>query len=622
MSHDVMFLAIVYLLAAMIAVPIAKRLGLGSVLGYLFAGIIIGPFFLNVAGDSQDILHASEFGVVMMLFMIGMELEPQKLWTMRSSIIGIGGLQVTLTTIAIGGLTYFFVFNTMEEAMDKAIVVGLTLALSSTAIVLQSLREKGLSKSPLGDYSFSVLLFQDMAVIPILALFPILAATESTDSDGTFLMNFLQIVGAIAFTILAGLFLVRPFFRWLAISRSREIFTTATLFLVVGVSYLMEAVGLSPALGAFLAGVVLAESEYKHELEIAIDPFKGLMMGIFFVSVGATMDFSILLNHALFVAVCVIGLIFSKSSVLYLLSIIFKFPQRLKWSFSLNLAQGGEFAFVLTSFALSLMLLTDEIYGLINIIVAISMLATPLLMIVDEKVIQPFYQPKDDRQTTDIDEVKREAEENRVVIAGFGRFGQVVGRFLKYNGTNCTILDLDPGQIDIVRKIGFKVFYGDATRLELLHAAHVENAEIFIVAVDDKEVSNHIVDVVQKHFPHLKILVRAIDRRHHYELLEKKVDYIKMETFNSALDVGSKALARLGFSNYQAYKNAQLFQQYDSSQMAEMASHWEEKKSYFVREREKNDALEELLDHDLREESHDSADKFWRSETPSKEQNR
>ncbi|MEJ2743558.1 MAG: monovalent cation:proton antiporter-2 (CPA2) family protein [Gammaproteobacteria bacterium] len=568
MSQYSIQLILVYLSAALIAVPLAKRLGLGSVLGYLIAGIIIGPYCLDFAGEAHSILHAAEFGVVMMLFMIGIELEPHMLWSMRASILGLGGIQVIGSALAIGLLAFLF----FALSWQQAIVIGLMLSLSSTAIILQSLRENGLTRTPIGYNAFSVLLFQDIAVIPMLAFFPLLVAQQKSGEVENITSSALAIVAIILSIILSGMYLVKPFFRWLAHTRLRELFTTASLVLVVGVSYLMDLVGISPALGAFLAGVLFAESEFRHEIETAIEPFKSLIMGVFFVAVGAAMQFSVVLENPFWVISSVLILVLVKAGVLGLIASLFKFPLPLSWSFMLTLPQGGEFAFVLATYALSLGLLTQVNFELINIIVALSMLITPLLLTLDVRIIQPHFRERVETEKKDApsDAPLQESPSNPVIIAGFGRFGQVVGRFLKYNGIDLTLLDLDPNLIQVSEKAGFKVYYGDATRRDLLHAAGADAASVL------------------KHFPHLHIIVRAVDRLHAYELSNREVAYFSIETFGSALDLGAEVMVNLGYHRYHATKNAQLFEHHDKKHLKEMAKLWHDEKAYFMLHREKS----------------------------------
>jgi len=488
------FQAFVYLSAAVISVPVAKRLGLGSVLGYLIAGFAIGPFGFHLIGEEgQDVMHFAEFGVVMMLFLIGLELRPSLLWRLRGPILGMGGLQVGLTTAAITSVGIFFGLS-----FQAALAVGMTLSLSSTAIVLQTLNEKGLMKTDAGQSAFSVLLFQDIAVIPMLAIMPILAVKtvktiqEAGDSHGgntTWVEGFsgwtqaLMVAGVIAFIIIGGLFLIRPFFRYVAKTRLRELFTAAALLLVVGISLLMAKVGLSPALGTFLAGVVLANSEYRHELEGDIEPFKGLLLGLFFIAVGASIDFGLITAKPGLIGMLVVGLVTIKLVILLVIGIIFKFKHDQNVLFSFSLAQGGEFAFVLFSFAVQNHVVSNTVANPLIGAVAISMALTPLALIINDKLIQPRFgtHENEEKEADSID------EENPVIIAGFGNFGSIVGRLLRANDVGITVLEHDSDRVELLRKLGLKVFYGDASRQDLLHAAGAEKARVLIIAFNDHQ---------------------------------------------------------------------------------------------------------------------------------------
>lgn len=615
-SDGFFFQAFVYLTAAVLSVPIAKRLGLGSVLGYLIAGAVIGPFVLGLVGaEGQDVMHFAEFGVVMMLFLVGLELQPSLLWRLRGPILGMGGLQVGLTTLAIGGLA-------MSLGLDwrSALAIGMTLALSSTAIVLQTLNEKGLIKTPGGQRCFSVLLFQDIAFIPILALMPLLAAREPISAShadhATAIAHLpgwqqgLIVAGLIAAIIIVGRLLMRPLFRFIASTRLREIFTAAALLLVVGVTLAMQSVGLSPALGTFLSGVVLAESEYRHELETNIEPFKGLLLGLFFISVGASIDFGLLAQNPGLIVALVAALILVKMIVLFVLGRIFKLTHPENFLFSFALAQGGEFAFVLFSFATQNQVLSPEVANPLIAVVALSMAITPLLVIINEKLFQPrFTTLKESREADSID------EENPVIIAGFGRFGHIVGRLLKANGVPTTVLDLDPEQIDTLRRFGLKVFYGDAGRLDLLHAAGAEKAKLLLLAIDNPEHANEIATQVRHHYPHLKILARANSLHHSYELLHVGVDQVFRETLDSALDMGIESLKRLGFRSYQAHRAARLFKRHETQTAHELYELWEDKSAYYERAGERVTELEQLLQEDERDFP-ESADHAWEAPPP------
>ncbi|OKH14585.1 glutathione-regulated potassium-efflux system protein KefC [[Limnothrix rosea] IAM M-220] len=619
-SQDFFYQAFIYLAAAVFSVPIAKHLGLGSVLGYLIAGIVIGPYGFNFVGAEEGVMHFAEFGVVMMLFLIGLELQPPLLWRMRGPILGLGGLQVAVTTAAIMGIAML-----LGQSWQASLAIAMTLALSSTAIVLQTLSEKGLMRTEAGQACFSVLLFQDIAVIPMLALMPLLttgttdkttalvastnilvAAAETAAGDRPGWQQTLFVMGAVGGIIVMGRFLMRPIFRFIATTGMREIFTATALLLVIGIALLMSEVGLSPALGTFVAGVVLADNEYRHELETNVEPFKGLLLGLFFISVGAGINFNILWAQPLLILGLVVGLMLLKSVILFGLGKAFQQPLSENLFFATALAQGGEFGFVIFSFALSSNVLPEEIVALLIVIVALSMGLTPLVIIFHEQFIQPRFQAIAPQQKPDnIDDGK-----TPVIIAGFGRFGQVVGRLLIANGFQTTILDNDPVHIEMLRKFGHKVFYGDPTRMDLLQSAGAEHAKLLIIAIDDVEKCLHMIDLAQKKFPHLKLLVRAVDRRHAYQLIHRKVDVIERETFESALHLGIEALKLLGFRAYRAHHDAQTFRHHDIEAMYEMAEIHEDETGLVARSNQLFDDLQEIFQSDNYDLPHE-ADQTW-----------
>jgi len=584
--------ALIYLIAAVVSVPLAKRLGLGSVLGYLLAGVLVGPFLLGFIGQEQhEVMSFAELGVIMMLFLIGLELRPKLLWQLRKSILGLGGMQVLLTALLIGGIGLGFGLNLRE-----GLAVGLILALSSTAIVLQSFQEKGLMKTPAGQSGFSVLLFQDIAVIPIIALLPLLAVqTAGGPADsGHGLSGWQQAVAIVLFitaAIILNKTLLRYLFRFVAETRLREIFTALALLIVLGISYLMMKIGLSPALGTFVAGVVLADNEYRHELETVIDPFKAILLGLFFISVGASINFGLVLDNPLNILVLVLLLIVAKAGVFMILARVFKLDWSQNLLFSLSLAQGGEFAFVLFGFTLQQQVLPTELINILVVVVAISMLITPVLMIINEKLLQPLFQTEE----ADIKPDQVQGEDSDVIIAGFGRFGQVVGRLLNANNIRTTVLDHNPTHIEMVRKFGFKVFYGDASRLDLLDAAGIADIKLLVIAVDDAETALGIATMVHEHYPEVKILARAIDRSHLYELLNIGVTDSVRDTLHSSLEMGAKALQILGFRAYQARRAARIFQQHDQKAIEDLRPLWEDRKSYIVKSRQSREDLEKIL---------------------------
>ncbi|MCK6264311.1 monovalent cation:proton antiporter-2 (CPA2) family protein [Vibrio sp. ZSDE26] len=547
--------AFIYLIAAVIAVPIAKRLGLGSVLGYLIAGVIIGPVIGLVGEETTTIQHFAEFGVVMMLFLVGLELEPKMLWAMRNRLMGLGGLQVVGTTAAVMAIALLF-----GLVWSLALTVGLIFALSSTAIVLQTFNEKGLNKTEGGKNAFSVLLFQDIAVIPMLAFIPLLALPELVESAQNAAADASQhheelslvvglpgwayglvIMASIASVVVGGHYLSRPLFRFVASSGLREIFTATALMLVVGIAALMSLVGLSPALGTFLAGVVLANSEFRHELESNIDPFKGLLLGLFFITVGAGIQFSTLFEQFFLIMSLTVGVMLLKGVILFVLGLIFKVKGSDLWLFALSLAQAGEFGFVLLGFSVQNHVLPTELAQTLSLVVALSMFFTPALFILFDKVILPKYQDKSNEREADTIE-----ESGTVIIVGIGRFGQIVNRLLVSNNIKTVVLDHQANQVDVVRRIGTKAYYGDATRPDLLHTAGIEEAKVIVIGLDNPESSVELVKYVKHTYPHISIIARAFDRGHGYRLRQAGADYIELETYHSALESGGQVMKVMG----------------------------------------------------------------------------
>ena len=595
-------MAVIYLAAAIIAVPIAKRLGLGSVLGYLIAGIVIGPFALGLVGDQTDVMHFAEFGVVMMLFLVGLELHPARLWKLRKSILGLGGLQVLVTS----ALLFIVCYSLLDLRWETALAIGLMLALSSTAIVIQTLTEKGWIKQEAGQNAFSVLLFQDIAIIPILALLPLLAFSDiaNTASTHSSLIEHYPAYGqvliallVIAAIILAGKYISAPLFRYIAETRLRELFTLFALFLVIVISVIMKNIGLSPALGTFLAGVVLAEIEFRHELEADIEPFKGLLLGLFFITVGASIDFPLLMTEFSLVVLLVCGLIIIKAVVLYVLAIAFNIKSKQKFLFTLALAQGGEFAFVLLSVTTSLNILTPDQTKITTLVVAISMLMAPLLLMFYDKVIN--------RETTsqpNFDSLNEIEATKNVIIAGYGRFGQIIGRLLTAQGYHLSILDHSSGQIELLRRFGNKVFYGDAARKDLLDASGANDAQLLVIAIDDADKILEIASLAQKHYPHLKIAARAIDRRHAYQLMKLGINTFKRETFDSALNLGVDALTLLGNDEEISIRAGKLFAVHDNDSLLELAELWGDDHSYGIASKQRTEDLKQVLHNDKKEQ--------------------
>jgi CPA2 family monovalent cation:H+ antiporter-2 len=576
-----LLLAFLFLVAGVIAVPIASRLGLGSVLGYLIAGIAISPLLQQLHVDVVSIQHFAEFGVVMMLFLVGLELEPRMLWSMRDKLLGLGGLQVGVTVVAITGIAMLF-----GQPWSIALAVGLVLSLSSTAIVLQTLNEKGLMKSDGGQSSFSVLLFQDIAVIPMLAFIPLLALPELADmaaataehggeGDHGSLSLVDRLVGwqralvtaaAIGLVVVGGSYLTRPVFRFIAVARLRELFTAFALLLVIGIALLMIVVGLSPALGTFLAGVVLANSEYRHELESDIDPFKGLLLGLFFITVGAAIQFDLLFENLGGVVAMTLGLIGLKAAILYALSRIFGIAGANRWLFTLGLAQAGEFGFVLLSFTVANSVIPTALAQQLLLVVTLSMLLTPLLFIIYDKLIAPRFA---ETQAQEADEIE---EQGSVIVAGHGRFGGIVNRILLSAGFKTVVLDYQSEQLEMLRKFGIKVYFGDAMRPDLLHAAGIEEAKMLVIAIDDRESATELVRYVTENHPRVYIVVRALDRHHVYELWAAGARDIIRETFDSSLRAGRSALEALGIHPYDAERQVRGFVLNDREQMYELAS--------------------------------------------------
>lgn len=595
MTDSVLASAFVYLAAAVLGVPLAKRLGLGSVLGYLLSGVVIGPFALGlVGGEGHSVMHFAEFGVVMMLFLVGLELRPAVLWQLRRPILGLGGLQVAGTTVVVAGVAI-----ALGVAWRPAVAIGTILAMSSTAIVLQSLAEKGQLKSQGGQAAFSILLFQDISVIPILALFPLLATTAAqhaaSDAGHPGWLQAVMVLGAVVGLVAAGRYVVRPAFRLLAQTRLREVFTAATLFLVVGIALLMQLVGLSPALGTFLAGVVLAESEYRHELESDLEPFKGLLLGLFFISVGAQIDFAIVAARPTMIGGLVLAVVAGKLGVLYGLGRAFGLDRPSRWLLAFSLSQVGEFAFVLLSFGVTQGVFGLELASPLVAVVALSMVTTPLLLIALERWILPRVTAGPSRPADEI-----HAHDDAVVIAGFGRFGQVIGRLLRANRIPCTVLDLDPNMVELLGRLGLKVHYGDASRPELLHAAGCDKARLFVLAVDDLEASVRIAEHVRRTYPHLVVLARARNRAHYYSLRHAGVRLIFRETMGSALEMAAETLHQLGVRAYTAQRMTAAWRRHDERALEELEALWGGNDgAYFAQARRMIEEAERLM----REES-------------------
>ncbi|KEI72022.1 monovalent cation:proton antiporter-2 (CPA2) family protein [Endozoicomonas elysicola] len=619
--------AFIYLFAAVLLVPLAKRLGLGSVLGYLIAGVIIGPLTGLVGQETTTIQHFAEFGVVMMLFLVGLELQPQALWSMRHKLLGLGGLQVTMTVAVVTGVALAFGLQ-----WTVALAVGLIFSLSSTAIVLQTFSEKGLSKTEGGKSAFSVLLFQDIAVIPMLAFIPLLALPELQSAAAQLTQaaahheelslvahlpawaTGLIVLGTISALIAAGHFLSRPLFRYVADSGLREVFTATALMLVIGIAALMGLIGLSPALGTFLAGVVLANSEFRHELEADIEPFKGMLLGLFFITVGAGINFEILSNSLVTIVGLTLGLMLTKALVLFGLAMLFRVHHSDRWLFTLSLAQAGEFGFVLLSYTVAEHVIPNDLAQMLSMVVALSMFLTPALFILFEKVIQPRYQKSDDgREPDTID------QQGPVIIAGIGRFGQIVNRLLVANNIPTVVLDHSAAQVDVMRSLNIKSFYGDASRPDLLHTAGIHEASLMIVAIDDRARALELVEHVKQNHPHIKVLVRSFDRAHKYELRDAGADLIVSETYHSALNMGTHALEALGFHPFHAEQMRQNFVEVDNSNCLKLYESWraeDESRSFGDHYRDLFIKLEGLMRDSMKKDRADRHTKSERGWTP------
>ncbi|AJR01040.1 MULTISPECIES: glutathione-regulated potassium-efflux system protein KefB [Hafnia] len=581
---------LLFLFAAVVAVPIARRIGIGTVLGFLIAGIAIGPWGLGFIRDVDEILHFSELGVVFLLFIIGLELNPSKLWSLRRSIFGVGAGQVLLTAAILGGLLLLTDFS-----WQAAVIGGIGLAMSSTAMALQMMREKGMNRNEGGQLGFSVLLFQDMAVIPALALIPVLVGSSNKDTDWAFIA---MKVGALLGMLIGGRYLLRPIFRYIAATGVREIFTAAALLVVLGSAMFMDALGVSMAMGTFIAGVLLAESEFQHELEIAIEPFKGLLLGLFFISVGMALNLGVLYTHLPEVLMGVAILVVVKGGVLYLLARIAGIRRSVRMQFAAVLSQGGEFAFVLFSAASTQKLLQGDQMALLLVIVTLSMVTTPLLMQLVDRILEKRYNPSDENEEAPF----VEDDDPQVIIVGFGRFGQVIGRLLMANKMRITVLERDVSAVSMMRRYGYKVYYGDATELELLRAAGAEKAEAIVITCNEPEDTLAVVHLCQQHFPHLKILARARGRVEAHELLMAGVNQFSRETFSSALELGRKALMELGMHPHQAHRAQQHFRRLDMRMLRELMPHHQGDVTQISRVKEARRELEDIFQREMQHE--------------------
>lgn len=611
-GHSLLIQALVYLAAGVASVPIAKRLGLGSVLGYLIAGAVIGPFALSLVGQQADVMRFAEFGVVILLFLIGLEVRPALLWSLRGAIFGLGGAQVVGTgaALALGGLA-------LGLDWRSALATGSILSMSSTAIVLQTLEERGLRRGPVGRAAFGVLLLQDLAVIPLFAILPLLAMGGATakgpETGGLFAeapawLQGLAILGAVGVIAGGGRYLTRPIFRFIAAARLREIFTASALLLVIAVAVLMQMVGLSPALGAFLAGVVLAESEFRRELETDIEPFRGLLLGLFFITVGAGLNLQLVAAQPLLLIGAVLAIMTIKAMVMYGLGRLVRLERRDAATTAVMLSQVGEFAFVLIGFVALGRVIDPRLAAFLTAAVALSMALTPLAVLLCDRVAER------------LDEIRpRLAPENKpfddgapdAIVAGFGRFGQIAGRLLTANGFSTVVLDSSIEQVDTLRRFGRRVAYGDATRLDLLRQAGAAEAKVLVVAIDDHDDASRLVESARAAFPQLKIFARAWDRRHAYDLLRNGADAVERETFESALRLGERALTSMGFRAHRAHRAASLFRQHDLRAFYELAPVAGEEERYVLAVRDSQSTMERLLKADLDKLKPDYVDEAW-----------
>ncbi|MDE2416469.1 MAG: glutathione-regulated potassium-efflux system protein KefC [Burkholderiales bacterium] len=591
MEHSPAWLinSFIYLSAAVIAVPLSKAVGLGSIIGYLAAGIAIGPWGLGLVTNVEDILHFAEFGVVLMLFLVGLELEPKRLWSLRRPIFGWGSAQVLGCALVLAAAAML-----MGVGWRTSLVAGLGLALSSTAIALQVMGERNLLRTGSGQSAFSILLFQDVAAIPILALLPLLGAAYATNEPAAPVnaaQEALKIIAVIASIVLGGRLLLRPLFRWIARSNTPEIFTAAALLLVVGIAALMQLVGLSMALGAFLAGVLLAESEYRRELETDIEPFKGLLLGLFFIAVGMSIDFGVLLQSPGLMAAVVLGFLVVKGMVIWGLARLMDLPFQERPVFTLLLAQGGEFAFVVFQAAAGAHVFSAQTASLLVGAVAVSMLVSPLILVAIDRWLLPRYANCGVPQLEEISE----QQEAPIVIAGFGRYGQIVARTLLAQGISCTVLDHDAEMIEAARSFGYRVFYGDATRLDLLRTAGAANARILVLAVDDVDQSLEIVDLVQAHFPQLQIVARAHDVTHWNKLRDRGVLRVEREMFESSLLSARSVLELLGRSAEEAQQVTTRFRQHNLELFEKLHPHYRDQAKLISVIKEGRAQLEEQM---------------------------
>ena len=604
MTGSLLFQAIVFLAGAIICVSIVKRLGLSSVLGYLLAGVLIGPYVLGFIGEEgDDILHFAEFGVVVMLFLIGLEIEPKNFWKMRKSILGMGGIQVGLTMV----FTYAF-FYVMGYSWQVSLVIAMAVALSSTAIALQTIKEKGLMETTFGSSSFSILLFQDIIVIFMLGALPLLsnASSDPTTNDHSNTASLIEslpigfqtlaIIVSVVLIVLAGRYLIAPMLRKVAKTGVREMLIAAAFLIVFGISFLMEFVGLSPALGAFLGGVVLSNSEFKHELESTLEPFKNLLLGLFFMAVGASINFIVIAKSPFTIGGILLAIIVLKAAVLFITAQVFKLKLDQKLLLTFSLAQVGEFAFVLLSFAFQLHILNQEQIDIMLVITALSMSLTPIIGLLNERLLLPRFGTKESIKRP-MDHI---AKSQKIILVGFGHFGSTIGRFLRSHGVEATILDQDSNRVDFLRKMGFEVYYGDATRLDLLESAGIAEAKIVICATNKIGVSKAISSIIKEKYPHVELMIRTKNRYDAYELLNLGHENIYRETLDTSLALASDVLNKLGFRKYTLSRQVQNFIKYDETSLRRLAKEPKREEDYIFKARKELEEQEKLLEQDFK----------------------
>ncbi len=578
--------ALIYLAVAVVMVPIASRLGLGSVLGYLIGGVLIGPHAIGVVSDVDSTMQLAGFGVVLMLFLIGLELDLRQLWSMRRQVFGGGALQVGACAIALGlGLI------ALGLPPEASLIIGISLALSSTPIAISAMAERHLDKTPVGRIALTISIFQDLVAIPLIALVPVFGQPNAAGQGGGGFLAALEALGAIVAVIVVGRFLTRPILRIIAKTSSREVFSAFALLLVVGIAELMTLVGLSAALGAFIAGVLLATSEYRHALESDLQPFKGLLLGLFFIAVGMSIDLSLFAEMPLMVIALTLGLVIIKLVAQRLVATTIRdVPASQRWLFSLLIVQGSEFAFVIFATARDAQILPDLWAGLLTLAVALSMAAPPLLLVLHQHLIERIPTTARDSDVED--------EGAPVIIAGFGRVGQIIGRLLFASGIKATVLDHDPDQIELLKRFGFRIFYGDATRLDLLEAAGAHRARLLVVAIDDRDASEALVERVRAHFPKLRIIARARNVGHYTALRKKGVEVVERETFEGSLMLGRKALEALGCPPYEARERADRFRHHNTTMLETLLPHWDDEARRVAMANQARRALEEQMEEE------------------------